>query len=232
MAEGLVPGVRVLNAGETWTGRPSQVLDARRRKQVHGHTRLLGRQQPVRLLRTTRPPSTGAILPGQTSNRVSPLHSPPTQAAAATSPATSRASTSSATIRSRRPGTYFVIVFFHGGVHTLSLSGGSVEVEDAPLTAQGTTLHFVRGHQLQDAIVATFIDADPTPTISDNSATIDWGDGHNIGGNHCRLRRILLGGWFPPVREAHPLHARDDDLEQLRQHRHCSARSTVTPAKK
>src|ERR1051325_7261527 len=54
-------------------------------------------------------------------------------------------------------------------------------VSDAPLTATGTTITPIR-NVFFSAVVAHFTDADPTGTVSEFSATIDWGDGSNSAG--------------------------------------------------
>jgi hypothetical protein len=57
----------------------------------------------------------------------------------------------------------------------------SVTVSDAPLTAAGVVLsrdhgQLIAGKPVGPAPVATFTDANPTGTVSDFTASIDWGD--------------------------------------------------------
>jgi streptogramin lyase/PKD repeat protein len=54
-------------------------------------------------------------------------------------------------------------------------------IADAPLTATGTTVSAVEGASTTPT-VATFTDADPAGTVSDYTATIDWGDGSTTTG--------------------------------------------------
>ncbi|HEX5447009.1 MAG TPA: DUF4214 domain-containing protein [Pirellulales bacterium] len=58
----------------------------------------------------------------------------------------------------------------------------SLPIDDAPLTATGTTLSVPEATVLTPAVVATFTDADPNGTVSDYTATIDWGDGSSTTG--------------------------------------------------
>lgn len=59
----------------------------------------------------------------------------------------------------------------------------SVPIDDAPLTATGTTLNHSEGDATPvSTVVATFTDADPNGTASDYTATIDWGDGSTTTG--------------------------------------------------
>src|SRR5947208_8294082 len=55
-------------------------------------------------------------------------------------------------------------------------------VADAPLTIAGVPVDVVRGTPLTNQRVATFTDADPAGTLSDYSATINWGDGNTTAG--------------------------------------------------
>lgn len=57
----------------------------------------------------------------------------------------------------------------------------SVPIDDAPLTAPAATLTATEAGFLT-ATVATFTDADPNGTVSDYTATIDWGDGSSVTG--------------------------------------------------
>jgi hypothetical protein len=76
---------------------------------------------------------------------------------------------------------------YHGAKGTSSFT---VTVTDAPLTASNAPAltNGVEGFTLLSApvassgVVATFTDADPTPAVSEFSATIDWGDGSTSPG--------------------------------------------------
>lgn len=50
-------------------------------------------------------------------------------------------------------------------------------VADAPLFSTGTTLNATEGAPFGSVVVANFSDADPNGTVTDYTATIDWGDG-------------------------------------------------------
>jgi uncharacterized repeat protein (TIGR01451 family) len=50
-------------------------------------------------------------------------------------------------------------------------------VNDAPLTAVGTTILVSEGQVFNNKVVAHFSDANPNPDVLDFSATINWGDG-------------------------------------------------------
>src|SRR5437588_6773546 len=58
----------------------------------------------------------------------------------------------------------------------------AASVSDAPLTVTGVPVDVVRGTPLTNQRVATFTDADPAGTLSDYSATINWGDGNTTAG--------------------------------------------------
>jgi large repetitive protein len=167
-AEGLPPGVRVLNAVETWTGRPSQVLDAVEGSEFTGILASLVDANPY----------------GTAADYAADIYwsDPPDSGEQPREPASFAPNATGGvdvigTHTFQTPGSYPVTIFHHLVGHSLALSGGSVEVRDAPLTAQGTALRFANGKDFQDVTVATFTDADPTPTLTDDSALIDWGDG-------------------------------------------------------
>ena len=67
-----------------------------------------------------------------------------------------------------------------GGSTTSSTS--SATVADAPLTATSVSLTGTEGTAISGATVATFTDANPNATVSDFTATIDWGDGTTSAG--------------------------------------------------
>jgi PKD repeat protein len=71
-------------------------------------------------------------------------------------------------------------VLDHGG--SSAAAAGTATVQDAPLTAQGTTLAAVEGQDTGSVTVATFTDADPGATAGDYTATIAWGDGTSSSG--------------------------------------------------
>jgi hypothetical protein len=70
-----------------------------------------------------------------------------------------------------------VVVTDDGG-STVTINSAAF-VKDAALTATGTSLSTTACHPLT-ATFATFTDADPNGTLSDYTATIDWGDGNSI----------------------------------------------------
>ncbi len=82
------------------------------------------------------------------------------------------------------PYTLSVIITTSGGVQTTltSLPGGGVTVQDAALSAQGSTIAAIEGQDVTDALVATFTDLNPGATVADFTTnggvvTVDWGDG-------------------------------------------------------
>ena len=76
-------------------------------------------------------------------------------------------------------GSYKVTVLVNdtGGQSTSGSS--SATVDDASLTAAGTSMNSGPAYS---GTVATFADADPKGTVSDYSATVDWGDGKTSAG--------------------------------------------------
>ncbi len=77
-------------------------------------------------------------------------------------------------------GTALVTITANPGATTTITS--TATIADAPLSSQGTPISGVEGLPLNpavggDVLVATFTDQDPAGTISDFSASIDWGDG-------------------------------------------------------
>jgi hypothetical protein len=60
-------------------------------------------------------------------------------------------------------------------------TSSTATVADAALTAKGTTVSAVEGASTTQT-VATFTDADPAGTVSDYTATINWGDGSTSTG--------------------------------------------------
>ena len=100
----------------------------------------------------------------------------------------------------------------HTATVTINDVGGSSAIatstvkDDFPLTATGRRLH-VRLGQPFSLVVAGFNDADPSPSIGNFSATIDWGDGSpttqgiiasnglgfNVIGNNHVYRKV--GAW-------------------------------------
>jgi len=61
------------------------------------------------------------------------------------------------------------------GGATLNFAGIGINVTDAPLTAYSVTPASPHGVQFT-GVIATFTDADPYGTVSDFTASIDWGD--------------------------------------------------------
>ena len=61
------------------------------------------------------------------------------------------------------------------GGASLNMNGIAVNVTDAPLTAYSATPASPHGVQFTE-VIATFTDADPYGTVSDFTASIDWGD--------------------------------------------------------
>src|SRR5258708_28905347 len=57
-----------------------------------------------------------------------------------------------------------------------------VNVADAALSASGTTILAPHGTPLNNAVMATFTDADPNGVVSDYTATIAWGDATSSAG--------------------------------------------------
>jgi extracellular elastinolytic metalloproteinase len=79
---------------------------------------------------------------------------------------------------------------------------GTVTVGDAPLTAQGASgLSLVSKTRVDDLLVASFVDADPTPNIGDFSAIIAWGDGTRSNGT---IRANGRGGFDVLGSHAYP----------------------------
>ncbi|MGH7137873.1 MAG: DUF4214 domain-containing protein, partial [Pirellulales bacterium] len=58
----------------------------------------------------------------------------------------------------------------------------TIQVADAALSATGTTITSPEGLLQTPQVVATFTDANPNATVSDFTATIDWGDGTTTQG--------------------------------------------------
>ena len=67
-----------------------------------------------------------------------------------------------------------------GGSTTTATS--TATVADAPLTANGSPISATEGSSTVTVTVATFTDANPSATVGDFTATIDWGDGHTSTG--------------------------------------------------
>jgi hypothetical protein len=79
-------------------------------------------------------------------------------------------------------GTFNGLVTYHNdfgsGTHTVAFVA---KVADAPLTATGVPVSATAGTAFSST-VATFTDADPAGTVTDYTATIDWGDGSTSEG--------------------------------------------------
>src|SRR5205823_963115 len=99
-------------------------------------------------------------------------------------------STSAGTIQANGSGGFDVLgahTYADEGSYALSIpiidQGGSTAsasstatVNDAPLSASGTSLDATNGIAISNAIVAHFTDANPGATGDEFSATINWGD--------------------------------------------------------
>ena len=79
-------------------------------------------------------------------------------------------------------GTYgaTVVITDHGGSQASAVS--QVQVSDAALTATGVSFNATEGASFAGA-VATFSDSNPSGSLSDFAATIDWGDGQTSAGS-------------------------------------------------
>ena len=78
-------------------------------------------------------------------------------------------------------GGFPVTVTLHTSEGDVTANGGAT-VADAPLTITGVPVDTVRGTPLTNQRLATFTDADPGGTLTDYSATINWGDGNTTAG--------------------------------------------------
>ncbi|HEU5425017.1 MAG TPA: hypothetical protein VFU72_15860, partial [Nitrolancea sp.] len=75
-------------------------------------------------------------------------------------------------------GSYSVTVTINDKGGSTTTAKSTATVADAPLTATGGfTITATEGQASASQTVATFTDADPNGTLSDYSASIDWGDG-------------------------------------------------------
>ncbi len=75
------------------------------------------------------------------------------------------------------PGSYVVGVVVTSASLVQSSANGSIQVLDAPLTAQGVPVTGQAKTDLTNLHVASFNDLDPTPNLGEFSAIIVWGDG-------------------------------------------------------
>jgi hypothetical protein len=73
-------------------------------------------------------------------------------------------------------GTQTITVTIHHGTVMPATATSTADVADAALTAQGTSMTTEEGVAV-NGTVATFTDANPGGTLSDFTASIDWGDG-------------------------------------------------------
>ena len=73
-----------------------------------------------------------------------------------------------------------------------SSSNAGAAVVDAPLTAQGATVTGAPGVPLS-GLVASFTDTDPNGMASDDTATIDWGDGTTTAGTIAAHGNVAIG---------------------------------------
>jgi hypothetical protein len=74
-------------------------------------------------------------------------------------------------------GSYTVTTTLNQGTAFSVIVASPATVADAPLTTASSALSQPQGILLNKAQVATFTDADPAGTISDFTASINWGDG-------------------------------------------------------
>jgi N-acetylneuraminic acid mutarotase len=65
---------------------------------------------------------------------------------------------------------------------TQASASGTATIADAPLHLQAKPVAAVEGQAVTSALVATFTDDDPAGTVSDYTATVDWGDGETSPG--------------------------------------------------
>ncbi|HTD23143.1 MAG TPA: hypothetical protein VK738_10845 [Terriglobales bacterium] len=127
-------------------------------------------------------------------------------------------SSSAGTVSANASGGFNVLgthTYIATGGHTATITihdvGGSMTTatsnvkDDFPLTATGRRLHVRLGAPFS-LVVASFTDADPSPSIGNFTASIDWGDGtaptlgiitksgpvFNVSGNHAYKK---VGGW-------------------------------------
>jgi extracellular elastinolytic metalloproteinase len=81
-----------------------------------------------------------------------------------------------------RYGTYNIGITVNGGGGQTATAGGQITVTDAPLTASGNGLSLTSKTLASNVVAASFTDANPSPSASDFTATIDWGDGATTTG--------------------------------------------------
>jgi cyclophilin family peptidyl-prolyl cis-trans isomerase len=77
----------------------------------------------------------------------------------------------------KEQGTYQVKTTITDRLGAVTTATSMATVVDAPLSAQGVPVTAGGGVPLNDIMVATFTDSDPNGTVSDYTATINWGDG-------------------------------------------------------
>ena len=86
----------------------------------------------------------------------------------------------SASHRYLEEGTYNATVTVTDAGGSTITTAGSVQVADAPLTASAPATNMASSSF--SGTTATFTDANPTATVADFTATIDWGDGSSSAG--------------------------------------------------
>jgi uncharacterized repeat protein (TIGR03803 family) len=79
-------------------------------------------------------------------------------------------------------GKYAVGVTITDAGGSTTSAGSSATVADAPLSATSVSISGTEGSTTGTIPVATFTDANPNATVSDFTATIDWGDGATSAG--------------------------------------------------
>jgi streptogramin lyase len=79
-------------------------------------------------------------------------------------------------------GRYQVVITLIDDENSTATTQSVVNVTDAPLVASGNTITATEGTPFTNQIVASFADTDPNGTLTDYSATINWGDGTTAPG--------------------------------------------------
>jgi cyclophilin family peptidyl-prolyl cis-trans isomerase len=82
----------------------------------------------------------------------------------------------------KEQGTYQVQTTITDRLGAVAKATSTATVADAALTAQGVPITVGTGVPLSNSLIATFTDSDPNGTLSDYTATINWGDGVTSAG--------------------------------------------------
>jgi cyclophilin family peptidyl-prolyl cis-trans isomerase len=83
----------------------------------------------------------------------------------------------------KNAGTYQITTTITDRLGATAKTTSTATVADAALTSQGVPVTVGAGVPLSNTLLATFTDADPNGTLTDYTATIDWGDGTTSAGN-------------------------------------------------